>query len=135
LPADEVEAAMHRLPTGLQERLTAVSPLHYLEDLHAPLIVLLHDRDDAVVPVGESRSLRDALAGRSGVRYTEFTVFRHMDPSKGKQSALALARELARFASAIYPLFRLVVARNAANQAGVDSIIDSVEDRLEPCGL
>src|SRR5207302_1659617 len=54
---------------------------------------------------GESRSLRDALYGRSGVRYTEFTVFRHMDPSKGKSSAIALARELARFGCAIYPLF------------------------------
>src|SRR6266536_1978017 len=70
-----------------------------------PWSCCLHDRDDAVVPVGESRSLRDALAGRSGVRYTEFTVFRHMDPSKGKPSPIALVRELAGFGGAIYPLF------------------------------
>ena len=38
-------------------------PLHYLRDIRAPLIVLLHDRDDPVIPVGESRRLRDALAG------------------------------------------------------------------------
>jgi hypothetical protein len=110
LAADETEAALHRLPAALQERLNALSPLHYLADLHAPLIVLLHDRDDAVVPVGESRSLRDALGGRSGVRYTEFTVFRHMDPSKGKSPAIALGRELVRFGCAIYPLFRPAVA-------------------------
>ena len=113
LAAEETEAAVRRLPNALQERLTALSPLHYLTDLHAPLIVLLHDRDDAVIPVGESRSLRDALAGRSGVRYTEFTVFRHMDPSKGKSSAIGLARELVRFGCAIYPVFRHDVARGA----------------------
>ena len=110
MTADEAEAALRRLPTALEERLTAMSPLHYLADLHAPLIMLLHDRDDVVVPVGESRRLRDALAGRSGVRYTEFTVFRHMDPTKGKPSAIALARELVRFGRAIYPLFRQAVA-------------------------
>jgi hypothetical protein len=110
LAADEAEAALHRLPTALEQRLTALSPLHYLTDLYAPLIVLLHDRDDAVIPVGESRSMRDALAGRSGVRSTEFTVFRHLDPTKGKVSAIALGRELVRFGFAIYPLFRLAVA-------------------------
>ena len=132
LGADEAAAALRGLPNALEERLTALSPLHYLTELHAPLIVLLHDRDDAVVPVGESRSLRDALAGRSGVRYTEFTVFRHMDPSKGKSSAIALGRELARFGCAIYPVFRLAFGRIAvANRPGVDSTIDPVEKRLE----
>jgi hypothetical protein len=77
-------------------------------DIRAPLIVLLHDRDDMVIPVGESRRLRDLLGGR-GVRYTEFTVFKHLDPSKGKPSPSALARELIRFAVAIYPLFRRAV--------------------------
>ncbi len=133
LGADEAAAALRGLPNALEERLTALSPLRYLTELHTPLIVLLHDRDDAVVPVGESRSLRDALAGRNGVRYTEFTVFRHMDPSKGKSSALALARELARFGCAIYPVFRLASARiAAANQPCVDRPMDSVENRLEP---
>jgi hypothetical protein len=111
LATDETAAALRSLPNALKERLTALSPLHYLTDLH--------DRDDAVVPVGESRSLRDALAGRSGVRYTEFTVFRHMDPSKGKSSAIALGRELVRFGCAIYPLFRPAVARGGgATQTG-----------------
>ena len=71
----------------------------------APLIVLLHDRDDPVIPVDESRRLRDALASDGRVRYTEFTVFRHLDPTKGNPPPVALARELVRFARAIYPLF------------------------------
>jgi len=72
--------------------------------------VLLHDRDDPVIPVGESRRLRDALAARGRVRYTEFTVFRHLDPTKSKPPPVALARELIRFARAIYPLFQPAAA-------------------------
>ena len=109
LDAGEAEAALHRLPAALQERLTAMSPLHYLADLCAPLIVLLHDRDDVVIPVSESRRLRHALDDRAGVRYTEFTVFRHLDPTKGKPAPFALAWELVRFARALYPLFRRTV--------------------------
>jgi len=39
------------------------------------------------------------------VHYTEFTVFKHLDPTRGHPSPLALARELVRFARAMYPLF------------------------------
>jgi hypothetical protein len=105
LGADEADAALRGLATPLQERLSAMSPVYYLTDIRAPLIVLLHDRDDPVIPVGESRQLRDALAGRSGLHYTEFTVFKHLDPTRGKPAALPLARELLRFGQAIYPLF------------------------------
>jgi dienelactone hydrolase len=107
---DGAEEALRRLPAALRERLTAMSPTAYRRDLRAPLVVLLHDREDPVIPVGESRRLRDALASRGGVRYTELTVFRHLDPTKGHPSAIALARELARFARAIYPLFERAAA-------------------------
>lgn len=100
------EAALRRLPAVARARLAALSPVAYLPDLRAPLIVLLHDRDDHVLPVSESHRLRDALAGRGGARYTEFTVFKHLDPTQAKASPLALARELVRFARAIYPVFR-----------------------------
>jgi dienelactone hydrolase len=107
---DEADDALRRLPVALRERLTALSPRAYLPDLRAPLVVLLHDRDDPVVPVGESRRLRDALADRGGVRYTEFTVFKHLDPTKGNPSPAALARELVRFGRAMFPLFRQAAA-------------------------
>jgi hypothetical protein len=68
-------------------------------------MVLLHDRDDPVIPVGESRHLRDVLSGRRGVHYTEFTAFKHLDPTKGGASSLSLGRELLRFARAIHPVF------------------------------
>src|SRR5436309_10273125 len=107
--ADEAETALHRLPPIMQERLAALSPLNYLKDLHAPLIVLLHDRGDQVVPVGESRRLRSALDGHAGVHYTEM-LFHPLDPVKGKLPLLRLVRELAKFFLAVYPLFRQAVA-------------------------
>ncbi len=107
--ADEAETALHHLPTAMQERLVALSPLHYLKDLHIPLIVLLHDRGDQVIPVGESRRLVSALAGHAGVQYTEM-LFQHLDPVKGKLPLFRLVRELGKFFRAVYPLFRQAVA-------------------------
>jgi hypothetical protein len=105
LDPDQADAALQCLPAPMRERLDAMSPVSYLREIRAPQIVLLHDRDDVVVPVGESRRLRDELAPSRGVRYTEFTVFKHLDPTKGKPSPIALVRELLRFGRAIYPLF------------------------------
>jgi dienelactone hydrolase len=107
--ADEAETALHRLPPIMQERLAALSPLNYLKDIPAPLIVLLHDRGDQVVPVGESRRLRSALAGHAGVHYTEM-LFGHLDPVKGKLPLFRLVWELGKFFLAVYPLFRQAVA-------------------------
>jgi len=105
----EAETALHRLPPIIQERLAALSPMNYLKDLHAPLIVLLHDRGEQVVPVGESRRLRSALAGHAGVHYTEL-LFQHLDPVKGKLPLFRLIRALGTFFLAVYPLFRQAVA-------------------------
>jgi hypothetical protein len=102
------EAALQRLPPGMQERLEAMSPMNYIEDIRVPLLVLLHDRGDQVIPVGESRRLYSTLAGRAGVRYTEME-FQHLDPVKGKLPLTRLARELGKFFLAIYPMFRQTV--------------------------
>jgi len=82
--ADEAAAVLRSLPPGLRQLLDALSPLAYLPNLRAPLIAFGQDRDDLVIPVGESRRLRAALAARSGVHYTEFGLFQHADPTKLK---------------------------------------------------
>jgi dienelactone hydrolase len=109
LDGDDAETALRHLPPIMQERLTALSPMNYLKDIHAPLIILLHDRGDQVIPIGESRRLRSALAGHAGVHYTEMG-FQHLDPVKGKLPLFRLVRELGKFFHAVYPLFRLAVA-------------------------
>ncbi len=108
LAAPDIEAAetaLHRLPSSLQERLAALSPLNYLKDIHAPLIVQLHDVGDQVIPVSESRQLQSALAGRAGAHYTEMQ-FSHLDPVKGKLPLYRLVRELGKFFLAVQPLFQ-----------------------------
>jgi hypothetical protein len=104
----EAETALHRLPPVMQERLAALSPMNYLKDIHSPLIVLLHDRGDQVVPVGESRRLHSALAGRIGAHYTEMG-FQHLDPAKGKLPLFRLIQEFGKFFLAVYPMFRQTV--------------------------
>jgi len=101
----EAETALHRLPAIMQERLSSLSPLNYVKGIQAPLIVLLHDRGDEVIPIGESRRLLSALVGHAGVHYTEMQ-FSHLDPVKGKLPFLRLVRELSKFFLAMYPLFR-----------------------------
>jgi dienelactone hydrolase len=107
--APQAEAALQHLPASMQVRLAALSPMNYLKDIHAPLIVLLHDRGDQVIPVGESRRLHSALTGQAGVHYTEMQ-FQHLDPVKGKLPLFLLIRELGKFFLAMYPLFRQVTA-------------------------
>lgn len=105
---NEAELALRRLPPILQENLTTLSPMNYLKDIHTPLIVLLHDRGDQVIPVSESRRLYSALDGHHGVHYTEMQ-FQHLDPVKGKLPFFRLVHELGKFLRAIYPLFRQTV--------------------------
>ena len=106
---DGAEAALRGLPAAMQAHLGALSPMNGLKDLHVPLIVLLHDRGDQLIPVGESRRLVAALDGRAGVQYTEMQ-FSHLDPAKGKRPLLRLVREFAKFFRAVCPMFRQAVA-------------------------
>jgi dipeptidyl aminopeptidase/acylaminoacyl peptidase len=109
LDAEGAKAALERLPAKLRARLDALSPIGYLKDIHAPLITIAHDRDDAVIPVDQSRQMRSALAGRTGVHYTELGMFQHLDPTKKRVSPLVMARELGKFYLLAYPLFRQAI--------------------------
>ena len=102
------EVALQRLPPAMRDRLDAMSPLRHVDDIKAALILVGHDRDDLVIPVGESRRLASALAGRA--EYTEYAMFQHADPTKRKLSPARLARELRRFYLSLYPMFRQAVA-------------------------
>lgn len=107
---DEAALALALLPAAIRQRLDAISPLRYLPDIHAPLIVFSHDQDDLVISVDESRRLHTALSGRAGVHYTEFAMFQHADPTKRKLSPVRLAQELGKFYRYVYPVFRQAVA-------------------------
>jgi hypothetical protein len=113
--AGDVEPALRALPPGLRARLAAMSPLTSIAHVRAPLILLLHDRDDHLIPVTESRRLWAALDGRPGAHYTELGL-RHLKIPRG-WSPLRIAREMARGAFAWYPLFRAIDARHPLRSA------------------
>ena len=78
----EAEALYSALPTTFHEDLIRISPSTHVGDLRARLLVM-HDRDDRLVPVAESRRLVKAARERTDVRYTEFLGFDHVVPGPG----------------------------------------------------
>ena len=78
---EEAEALLREVPQRLLEAVDALSPSKHLDGLSARLLIM-HDREDALAPVEESRRLADAAAARGDVRYTEFSFFSHVDPGE-----------------------------------------------------
>jgi hypothetical protein len=103
---DAAALALQRLPQAMRDRLDAISPLQHAQDIKAALILVGHDRDDLVIPVGESRRLASTLSARAGAKYTEYAMFQHADPTKRKLSPLRLVSELRNFYLSLYPMFR-----------------------------
>jgi dienelactone hydrolase len=106
---DDAELALERLPPEIRAGLRDLSPVNYVREIEAPLIAISHDRDDTVIPVEGSRLLRSALGGRAGVRYTEFAMFQHADPTKRRLSPPRLAWQLGKFYLWLHAVFREVV--------------------------
>lgn len=106
--ASDIESALAALPPAAKERMASMSPMSYLDRITAPRIMVLHDRFDHVIPVGESRRLRFALRGRDGVSYTELGL-KHLRMPQGL-TPLRLIREVVRTYFAWYPLFRETTA-------------------------
>ena len=71
-----------QLPASALARLEALSPRGVIDELEAEIFII-HDRGDAFVPYVESRRLRDALAGREDVHFTEVSLFEHVEPRLG----------------------------------------------------
>lgn len=117
LNPEMAEDAINRLTPAMQQRLDAMSPMTYVVDIRAPLVILAHDRDDQVIPIGESRELRAVLSEREGTRYTEFTMFKHLDPTKVRLPVFALLRELGKFYLSVYPIFSIAVSRRVPRTA------------------
>ena len=70
------------LPEEFREAMDQISPSRYVDDIKAKLLVL-HARDDELVPSAESRRLAEAMADRGDVRYTELLSFDHVRPAGG----------------------------------------------------
>ena len=77
---EEADRLITQLPQKVQEGLDVLSPSTNVDALKARVFIM-HDREDDLAPVEESRRLADALATRGDFRYTEFSFFQHVDPT------------------------------------------------------
>jgi predicted esterase len=99
---EDVETHLSRLPQTLLDQFDHLSPKFYIRDLRAPIHVM-HDYDDPLIPSNHSRTLITALDPDT-TRYTEFLMFRHMDPDR-QLNPLVLSKELAKLFLHLQPLF------------------------------
>jgi hypothetical protein len=109
----DAEQALAALPPRATGILDAMSPIACVSDMQTPVLVLLHDRNDHVIPVAESRRLWAAIGPRSGAAYTEMD-FDHLRIPR-TWSLIRKVREMARGLGAWYPVFR-ATARGAARR-------------------
>ncbi len=77
----EVDEIFDRLPSAVHESLRRISPSTGIDRLNARLLIM-HDREDNLVPSQESRRLFDVVDGRGNAYYTEFSFFSHVDPTE-----------------------------------------------------
>lgn len=101
----ELERLLDR-QSALRETIDAVSPIACAPDIRAPIIAIGHDRDDGVIPFGESQRLFAAFGGRPGVTLTEFHLFQHADPTRRQLSKGKLLIELVKFLRFSAPAMR-----------------------------
>jgi dienelactone hydrolase len=102
---EEAETLLHALPRGFLDALTAISPSTRIGNLEAPVLIM-HDREDNVIPVTESRAMVEALKGTNRVYYTEFSMFEHMDPTR-HVSLPTMAKEMFKLFRHTFNLLRL----------------------------
>ena len=84
----EARRLFDALPAGFRSDVDVVSPSRYIDDWNSGTVLrIMHDRGDAVIPVGESRRLVAALQRERPdieVYYTETDIFRHVIPDAGR---------------------------------------------------
>ena len=76
---EEAKALVATLPPGFREDLVKISPSAHVSGVQARLLVM-HDRDDPLVPAAESRRLLEATRDRGNVRYTELLALIMQSP-------------------------------------------------------
>lgn len=79
---EEAEGLYQELPAEFRASMNYISPSAHIGDLKAR-VMILHDRNDRLVPSVESRRLADALEERGNFRYTEVLAFEHVRPASG----------------------------------------------------
>ena len=78
---EEAGALLGELSPKTLEFIRRVSPSTNINQLKARVLIM-HDREDRLVPAEESRRLEDRIAKSGNVYRTEFSFFQHVTPSR-----------------------------------------------------
>lgn len=84
LSVSEAKHWYAQLPNAYHQQVRAVSPSNHIGSFDPNTkILLMHDRGDRLIPVGESSRFARALGAQNVVkfRYTETDIFRHVRPN------------------------------------------------------
>ena len=100
----EARSLISRLPDRMREDLDAISPKSAVADL-AARVLIMHDREDRLVPSEESRRLAEALSEHGDVYHTEFSLFDHLDPTR-TVSPLVYVKEMFKLYMHMYNVLR-----------------------------
>ena len=103
---EEANALIDELSPELRANMERVSPSSYIDGLRATILVM-HDREDNLVPSAESRRLVAELESNDqvDVRYTEFSFFQHVDPTR-PVGPVTFVQEAAKLAAHMYSVLR-----------------------------
>ncbi len=101
---DETDDLLAELPERTLADLAAISPSDGIERLRARTLIM-HDRQDELVPSEESRRMADAMRSGGNVYYTEFSFFNHVDPTRPANPAV-FARESFKLYLHLYNVLR-----------------------------
>ena len=101
---EEAEMLLAQLPERALAELAAISPSKGVDRLSARTLIM-HDRQDALVPSEESRRMADAMRARGDLYYTEFSFFKHVDPTRPASPAV-FARESFKLYLHLYNVLR-----------------------------
>jgi dienelactone hydrolase len=74
------QSAIDGLRGDLRARLSGISPVHYIDQIRAP-VFLLHGEPDTAISVGHAEVLSERLGDRIA-RFTRFGEFGHGDPAR-----------------------------------------------------
>ena len=77
----QAKMLVESLPQSALATLEAISPITNIQNLKARVLIM-HDREDDLVPSEESRRFANALPPDSDTYYTEFSLFQHLDPTR-----------------------------------------------------
>ncbi|HEX3034301.1 MAG TPA: hypothetical protein VHT73_04090 [Thermodesulfobacteriota bacterium] len=76
---DEARKYVESLPQEFLSGFNNLSPSFVITKIKTR-VFLMHDKNDDIIPVEESRKIRDALPQDVPLSYTEFSILRHVTP-------------------------------------------------------